>query len=407
MSAADTPPQPARPRLHPVVKAAGWVSFLTDLGSEMIYPLLPEFITVKLGASTATFGVIEGFAEGTPAVVRYFSGTWADVVRDRKWLVLAGYSLSSAAKPFIALAQITPVVFILRVLDKIGKGIRTAPRDAIVADYSEGMQGRAFGYQRAMDHAGAVGGGLACYVLLRWLGLDITWVIGLSVIPGLLTILVIALFVHDRPGREVKPAGKASPGDDPGPIPLGRTYRSYLVAATLFALANSSDAFLLLRAKEMGMEVILMPLAWAVLHVVKTLTSLAGGILSDRVGRRPVLLFGWLLYAAVYGSFAEFTGVSAAWALFAVYGVFFGATEGVAKAFVADFIPRGARGRAFGLLGMVEGLMLIPTSIFTGWLWNCTGSGHIPLLVNAAFAVAAAAWLILFVRPEKKELPAK
>jgi MFS family permease len=396
--AESAPPQPQASRLHPVVLATGWVSFLTDLGSEMIYPLLPTLITGKLGASKTTFGLIEGLAEGTPAVVRYFSGAWADLSRNRKWLVLAGYTLSSLAKPFIALAQAANVVLGLRVLDKIGKGIRTAPRDALIADYSEGAQGRAFGYQRAMDHAGAVGGGLASYALLQWAGLPLAAVIGLSVIPGLLTVVVIALFVHDRPDRVPRPRGTP---DAPGnPTALGRTYGLYLVDATLFALANYSDAFLLLRATEMGMEVRYLPLAWSVLHVVKAVTTVAGGVLSDRIGRRPVLLFGWLLYAGVYASFASLTGLTAAWALFAVYGVFFGATEGVAKAFVADLIPKGSRGRAFGLLGMVEGLMLIPTSILTGWLWDATGSGHYPLLLNAAFALAAAAWLALFVRPQ-------
>jgi MFS family permease len=337
-------------------------------------------------------------------VVKYFSGAWADRVRNRKWLILAGYAVSSAAKPFIGLTKFAALalapflVLFLRILDKIGKGVRGAPRDAIVADYSEGMQGRAFGYQRAMDHAGAVGGGLASFALLSLLGLDITWVIALSVVPGILTILVILLFVHDKPDRAPKTAAGTAANE-----PFGQTYRMYLVAAVLFALANSSDAFLLLRAKEMGMAIMYLPLAWSLLHVVKTVTSLAGGIVSDRIGRRPVLLFGWLLYAAVYASFASLQGVGAVWLLFAVYGVFFGATEGVAKAFVADLVPKGSRGRAFGLLGMLEGLMLIPASLAAGWLWDYTGNGHVPLMLNAMFAIAAAVWLVLFVRPTKAE----
>jgi MFS family permease len=381
------------------------VSFFTDLGSELIYPLLPEFITVTLHAPKAVFGLIEGLAEGTPAVVRYFSGTLSDRVRDRKWLVLTGYTLSSVVKPFIGLtthvaAWVAPwLVLALRVLDKTGKGIRGAPRDALVADFSEGQQGRAFGYQRAMDHAGAVGGGLCAFILLSWLGLDIAWAIGLSFIPGLLTVAVILLFVHDQPGRAPKTAIAAgSPAAGP---PLGSAFHSYLVAAVLFSLANSSDAFLLLRAREMGLAVAYLPLAWAVLHAVKTATSYVGGGLSDRMGRKPVLLFGWLLYAGVYLGFSQFGSVAAAWALFPVYGVFFGATEGVAKAFVADLIPAGTRGRAFGVLGMAEGLTLIPTSFFIGWLWDQTGSGHWPLLVNAFFALAAAGWLAFRVRPPR------
>ena len=396
------PPPPGTPTLHPVVKATGWVSFFTDLGSELIYPLLPEFVTETLKAPKTVFGLIEGLAEGTPAIVRYFSGQLSDRVADRKWLVLAGYTLSSVVKPFIGLTKfvllaVAPyLVLALRLLDKIGKGIRGAPRDALVADFSEGRQGRAFGYQRAMDHAGAVGGGLAAFVLLGWLGMDITWAIVLSFIPGMLTVLVIVLFVRDRPERAASPlAGAAAAPYGIGD--LGRTYKRYLVAAVLFSLANSSDAFLLIRARELGLELVYIPLAWAVLHVVKTATSYVGGGLSDRVGRKPVLVFGWVLYAAVYAGFAWSTHPAAAWALFPVYGVFFGATEGVAKAFVADVAPAGARGRAFGWLGMLEGLLLIPTSLLAGYLWDRTGSGHVPLLLNACFAAAAAAWMMAFV----------
>ncbi len=386
-------------RLHPVIRATGWLSFFTDLGSEIIYPLLPELVTGQMGASKRFFGLIEGLAEGVPALVRYFAGALADRVRSRKGLILFGYVLSSLVKPFIGLAKyaspaLAPfLVLVLRVFDRVGKGVRGAPRDALVADLAGGNRGRAFGYQRAMDHAGAVGGGLAAFFLLTQLHLDIPWVIVATAVPGLLTVLTIVFFVRDT----------ERPAPGPAPVPAdgatGRPFRLYLVAAVLFALANSSDAFLLLRAGELGMAVGYAPLAWALLHVVKAATSYGGGILSDRFGRKPLLLGGWLLYAAVYAGFAAATGVGAAWALFAVYGFFFGLTEGVAKAFVADLVPPGARGRAFGLLGMVEGLLLIPTSIAAGWLWDATGSGRVPLLLNAGFALAAAAWLALAVRP--------
>jgi MFS family permease len=405
------------PRLHPVIKATGWVSFFTDLGSEIIYPLLPEFVTGQLGASKKVFGLIEGLAEGVPALIRYFSGALADRAKSRKGLILAGYTLSSVVKPFIGLTKgaglaLAPfLVLVLRVLDKIGKGIRGAPRDALVADLAGDARGRAFGYQRAMDHAGAMAGGLVAFILLRALDVPIAWAIGLSAIPGLLAVLTIVFFVHDRPpgvggvGPDFTSAQSGRSRDNPDPRPpapeappaLGRPFRLYLVAAVLFALANSSDAFLLLRAKELGMDVMYLPLAWAVLHVVKAATSYAGGALSDRVGRKPLLLAGWLLYAGVYAGFARAGGAAAAWALFPVYGLFFGLTEGVAKAFVADLVPAGARGRAFGLLGMVEGFLLIPASLAAGWLWDATGSGQLPLALNAAFALVAAAWLAVAV----------
>jgi len=392
------PPRDASERpLHPVVRATGWVSFFTDLGSEIVYPLLPEFVTGQLGASKKVFGLIEGLAEGVPALIRFFAGTLADRAKSRKGLILAGYALSSAVKPFIGLARAAsrglgpPLVLVLRVLDRIGKGIRTAPRDALVADFAGPAPGRAFGYQRAMDHAGAMGGGLVAYLLLAGLRLDLPWAIAAAAVPGLLAVLTVALFVHDRPGSR-----PAVPPRDAGPAPsapLGRPFRRYLGAAVLFSLANSSDAFLLLRAKELGLAVVHAPLAWALLHVVKTATAYGGGRLSDRVGRRPLLRGGWLLYAAVYAGFAGAAGAWAAWVLFAAYGLFFGLTEGVAKAYVADLVPAGARGRAFGLLGMTEGLLLIPSSFLTGWLWDATGSGRIPLVLNAGFALAAALWL--------------
>jgi len=392
----------SRQSLHPVVRATGWVSFLTALGSEMIYPLLPEFVVGTLGARRSTLGLIEGLAEGTPAVVRWFAGSWADRAQDRKPLILAGYALSSLVKPLIgatrlAAAAVAPwLVLALRVLDKVGKGVRGAPRDALVADLSAGHAGRAFGYQRAMDHAGAMGGALLAFLLLAVLGLPLGTAIAASAVPGLLTVLAIVLFVRDPVGGG---AGRGpAPAVDPG---VPSTYRRYLVAAVLFALANSSDAFLLLRARELGMPVLTLPLAWAALHAVKASTSYLGGSLSDRLGRRPLLAVGWILYAGVYAGFSFAEGPLAAWALFLVYGLFFGATEGVAKAFVADLVPRGRRGRAFGLLGTLEGVLLVPASVLVGVLWDATGSGELPLLLGAGFALLAAAWLLLFVRPAR------
>jgi MFS family permease len=393
-----TSPEPAPP-LHPVVRATGWVSFFTDLGSELIYPLLPDFITGTLRASRRTFGLIEGLAEGMPSLVKLWSGALADRARSRKGLIFAGYLLSSAVKPFLGLARTATGVLGLRLLDKIGKGIRGAPRDAVVADFAGGQRGRAFGYQRAMDHAGAVAGGLAGFLLLRVVGVDLRLAIMLSAIPGFCALLVIALFVRDDPARRAA-AGRqvGRSGDAAAPVPLSREFRCYLVAAVLFALANSSDAFLILRAREVGLPLLMAPLAWALLHVVKSVTSLWGGGLSDRVGRRPVLLAGWVLYALVYGAFAWLTASWATWLLFAAYGVFFGATEGVAKAYVADLVPSAGRGRAFGLLGMAEGLALIPTSFAIGWLWDATGSGRVPLALEAGLALLAAAWLALGCR---------
>jgi MFS family permease len=323
--------------------------------------------------------------------------------------MLVGYGVSSAAKPLLGLAQtmslaVAPFFVLgLRLTDKLGKGIRGAPRDALVADHAEGHQGRAFGYQRAMDHAGAVAGGLVAFVLVGLFEISIGWAAVFAVIPGIATLWVILAFVNED--RRTRPAGSETKAPA-AHAPLSRAFWLYAVAATLFALANSSDAFLILRAREMGLSLAAIPMAWALLHVVKALTSLAGGTLSDRMSRRPLLLTGWVLYAAVYAGFAALSSEIAAWLLFPLYGVFYGATEGVAKAFVADLVPAGSRGRAFGLLGMLEGLVLIPTSVAIGWIWDQQGNGQAALLVESALAVAAALWLLLLVRrPTPMEQP--
>ncbi len=384
----------ARPRLHRVVKATGFVSFFTDMGSEILYPIMPAFL-MQLGASRAMIGAIEGIAEGLPAIIKLFAGSLADRVRNRKWLVLAGYTLSTLFKPLVAFARGSVFVLVVRVLDRIGKGIRTAPRDALVADFSDkSMRGHAFGFQRGMDHAGAMVGGLIGFGLLYWLGSDlpamrkaILW----AFIPGVLSVLTIVFFVRDREDRVVAPKPVRNPFAGVGQLP--REYFLYVAAASLFAIANSSDAFLLLRAQDMGVRIALLPLLWALLHLIKTGTSVWGGKLSDRIGRLPVLVAGWGVYALVYVGFAFSRPAWSVWALFVAYGCFYGLTEGAGKAVIADLVPEGQRGTAFGFWGMVEGVLLIVASLFTGWLWDKTGSGMAPLLVCAGAALVAALFL--------------
>ncbi|HAK96541.1 MAG TPA: MFS transporter [Planctomycetes bacterium] len=390
--------------LHPTVKATGWVSFFTDMGSELIYAVLPFLIIDSIKASRAFLGLIEGLAEATPAFLRLVAGTLSDRARNRVWLIFSGYLASTAVKPFIALAFSQWHVLLLRFLDRIGKGIRSAPRDALVADLAPGPQrGRAFGFQRAMDHMGAVLGGVSAFVLLNWLGLSIAWAIAASAIPGIASVLVIALFVRDVPGRAARISAPRPPLE--GLRALPRVYYAYLAAAALFALANSSDVFLLLRARDMGIAVQIVPLLWALLHVVKTAASYVCGGLSDRVGRKPVLVSGWILYGLVYIAFGFMQSAGAAWALFALYGVFFGATEGVAKAFVADLVPAEKRGTAFGLLGMAEGLLVLPASLLCGALWDATSTAKLSLVLGGAFALAAALVLLALVRAPRGNRP--
>lgn len=390
----------ARPRLHPVVKATGFVSFFTDMGSEIIYPILPVFLSL-LGTSRAMIGAIEGLAEGLPAVIRLFSGALADRVRNRKWLVLAGYSLSTLFKPLIALAHTSFFVLGVRLIDRIGKGIRSSPRDALVADFSDARsRGYAFGFQRGMDHAGALVGGLIGSALLYWIGTDLPSMriaIGWSFIPGILSVITIMFFICDRADRQPARAVRVL-NPFAGLRRMPRAFFLYVAGASIFTLANSSDAFLLLHARDKGVSIAALPLLWSLLHLVKSATSVWGGRLSDRAGRVPVLMTGWVLYGLVYAGFALTTGATAVWGLFTIYGLFYGLTEGAGKAVIADLVPEGMRGTAFGFWGMVEGLMLIAASLLTGWLWDRTGGTMIPFLACSALSLGAAIALGLWFR---------
>jgi len=387
-------------RLHPVVKATGFVSFFTDMGSEIIYPILPVFLSL-LGTSRAMIGAIEGLAEGLPAVIRLFSGALADRVRNRKWLVLAGYSLSTLFKPLIAFARSSVFVLAVRLIDRVGKGIRGSPRDALVADFSDkASRGYAFGFQRSMDHAGALVGGVIGFALLSWLGTDLPSMrraIGWSFIPGILSVVTIMLFVRDKAGREPARAVRVL-NPFAGLRRMPRTYFIYIAGASLFALANSSDAFLLLHARDAGLNVAILPLLWSLLHLVKSATSVWGGKLSDRAGRMPVLMTGWVLYGIVYAGFALTTGAASVWVLFTIYGLFYGLTEGAGKAVIVDLVPDGLRGTAFGFWGMIEGLMLVAASLLTGWLWDRTGSAMMPFLVCSVLSLSAAVAFGLWFR---------
>lgn len=383
-------------RLHPVVIATGWVSFFTDLGSELIYPLIPIFLTVDLSASRAVLGLIEGLAEGVPAIVRWLAGGISDRLKNRKWLIFLGYFISSATKPLIGLSMSSAQLLGFRVIDRIGKGIRTAPRDALIADLSESnSQGYAFGFQRAMDHAGAMAGGLISFLLVGVLALSIRGAIILSAIPGVAVLLLILFFITDKKGREPSSSPLSKMLYLPG---FPKVFYLYLVSAVVFAFANSSDAFLLLRSYEIGIVAGFVPLLWVVLHLVKGATSIWGGRLSDSLGRKPVLIFGWVLYSAVYFFFAFASAKWMPWFLFALYGFFYGATEGAAKAFVSDMVSEERRGAAFGILGTLEGVVFIIASVLAGVLWDITGSARLPLILSSVLSLLATLWLAFAVK---------
>lgn len=383
--------------LHPVVWATAWVSFFTDAGSELIYPLLPIYLTTALGLSKEFVGLIEGVAESTASLLKLVSGNLSDRFRKRTPFVAGGYTLSSVSRPLLALVSTGPQALLLRFLDRVGKGFRSAPRDALVNDATDpALRGRAFGIQRAMDHGGAIVGSVGAFVLLRWLHLPLKTVIVLSAIPGVFVLATIALRVRDVPhAAEAKPIAPTARAALPGRL------RVYLSVLALFALGNSSDAFLLLRAKQMGLTVPLIPLVWAALHVTKAAFSVWGGGLSDRVGRRRVIMMGWVVYAGVYAGFAFAGGAAAVWLLFVIYGVYFGFTEGVEKAFVADLVPKEAAGTAFGVFNLVVGLCALPSSLLMGAVWQRYGH-EAAFLMGAGLAGAAAILFVALVREGKK-----
>jgi MFS family permease len=386
----DAPPRP-RSRLGRNVIALGAVSFLTDVSSEMIYPLLPVFLTAVLGANASFIGAIEGAAETTAALLKLASGWWSDRVRKRKPLVVIGYGIASIARPLVAIAQTASQVLVIRVSDRVGKGIRNAPRDALIAEsVDSSIRGRAFGFHRAMDNAGGILGPLIAFAVLTWHVAAIRTVFWLAAIPAVLSVVVLVVFVRDVP----RPAAAPAMGAPDLSQPLGARFWRVLGVIFLFTLGNSTDAFLLLRANQLGVPVALAPILWAALHVVKTASNIPGGTLSDRIGRRPTLIAGWLLYAAVYFGFARATAMWQAWALFGVYGIFFGLTEGSERALVADMVGLERRGTAFGWYNLAIGLGALPASLLFGFVWDRAGAPA-AFVMGASLALAAAVGMTL------------
>jgi MFS family permease len=395
MTAATPPAHAARSRLPATVVALGVVSLLTDLSSEMIYPLLPVFLTTVLAAGPQALGLIEGVAESTASLFKVASGVWSDRVRHRKPLLVAGYSLAGAVRPLIGLATAWPMVLGLRFVDRVGKGLRTSPRDALVADATPpARRGEAFGLQRAMDHAGAVAGPLVAAALLGLGGVPLRVVFLLAVIPAIAVVVVLLAWVKEGP-RHIQPSR--------GRIfttwrDLGRPLHVVLAALLLFTLGNSTDAFLLLRLSQAGVSIAAVAVVWSAFHVVKMTSAYACGRISDRLGRRPMVIAGWAFYAAVYLAFGVAQSRNAVIAIFLLYGLYYGLTEPVERAWVADLVPERLRGTAFGLYHGVIGLAALPASLLFGALWQHFGAS---VAFFSGAALAAAASVLLFLAPEQ------
>jgi MFS family permease len=373
----------------------GWVSLFTDMASEMVYPLLPLFLSRTLGAGAMSLGIIEGAAEAANSALKVASGWLADRTRLPKRLVLAGYTLSSIARPLMALATAWTHVLAVRLGDRLGKGIRGAPRDAMLAEFApEGARGRVYGFHRAMDHTGAIAGPLVASAFLFFYPDDYRTLFSLTVLPGAIVILILLRVPNPPHPTASVPSTQQRQFPAPDsvssqhPLKSSHSFRRAMIVILLFSLGNASDAFILLRLSELGVAAFWIPLLWSALHVVKAGSSLAGGILSDRAGRRLLIAIGWLSYAAVYAGFAMTGSATTTIVLFLAYGLYFGLTEGVEKAWVADLAPPEARGTAFGIYNALLGVGALLASLLFGLIWTRV-SPEAAFMTGAALAVAA------------------
>ncbi len=343
--------------------------------------------------------MIEGIAEATASLLKLVTGSLSDKIRRRKVFVAFGYILATFTRPLIGLATSGFHVLAARFLDRSGKGIRTAPRDALLAEAANPQElGRAYGFHRSMDHLGAVIGPAIAFLLIAFFNSNLRLIFWLSAIPGAIGILVLIFMVHERTAVSVH-SGLRQPLFQFRGLP--GNFKWLLASVALFALGNSSDAFLVLRASTLGVPAEQLPLLWILLHVIKSVTSMPGGILSDRIGRRPTIIGGWIVYALIYSGFAFASSILHIWVLFALYGIYFGLTEGVEKAFVAQILPAERRGAAFGMYHFILGVMAFPASIVFGYLWTTFGN-HIAFLIGSALAFAAS-FLLIFTVHEKRD----
>jgi MFS family permease len=375
----------------------GWASLFTDAATEMVYPLLPVYLSRVLGVGAASLGIIEGVAEGVNSLLKIVSGRLSDRWSRRRSIVIAGYLLSSLARPFIAVTTGWAQVLAIRAIDRTGKGIRGAPRDAMLAELATPLtRGRVYGFHRAMDHTGAVIGPLiATIFLIAWPG-EYRALFALTVVPGALAVWMLFKVPEQVRARPEAVANRRSEIAD---RKLSPRWWAVLTINLVFSLGNSADAFLLLRlSSALGNEAFL-PLLWSSLHVVKASLSMYGGGLSDRIGRKSVIVAGWCIYAVVYLAFA--TADSAAWLVtwFLVYGIYFGLTEGTEKALVADLAPVDARGTAFGFYNAALGGGALLASIVFGMLYERLGHG---VAFGMGATLAAGAAVLLLVVPTDK-----
>lgn len=346
---------------------SGLVSFFMDICSEMIYPLVPLFLANVLGVNKSIIGLIEGIAESTASLLRVFSGWFSDRIGNRKWLMAVGYGISTLSRPIIALAASWQHVMGSRFMDRFGKGIRTAPRDALIAESADrAYLGRAFSFHRSLDTMGAVIGPAIAFFLLGLFSNNYRMVFWLSIIPGVIAVFLIILFISEK--KKTSSVHVERPK-----LTLKHfdwKFKFFVVIAGLFAIGNSSDVFLILRAEQTGIPAVMIPVVYLLFNLVYSLSAIPAGMAADRFGRKRVILMGFILFAVLYYGFAVASDTKTIWILFGFYGLFMGLTEGIQKAFLATIIPQDFKATAFGVYNTVIGLAMFPASLVGGWLWD-------------------------------------
>jgi len=379
----------------------GSVSLLTDVSREMIFPLLPIYLTSVLGVGTAFVGLVEGIAESTSSVLNLVTGWLSDRIRKRKTLMLWGYGLSAVTRPLIALVTAGWHILLVRFVEKVGKGIRVTSRDALIAESATAEnRGKSFGLHRSLDNIGSIIGPLFAFSLLARLGNDYRLVFWIASIPAFLGLGALAFFVAEKE-RVTYQVEKITFKGIFNLKPFQKNFKMFLIITAIFELANSSNAFLLLRVKDVGLPVELIPIIYLFCNIFRTISSLPGGMLSDKLGRRNMLACGWVIYGLSYLGFAFFTSVSQAWVIFGIYGLFSGMTEGIKKALVADLVPSEIRGAAYGLHSFVSSFIQLPASLMLGIVWQ-QYNALIAFSLGGGLAMAAGCLLLIFIPARPK-----
>ena len=384
----------------------GLVSFFMDMSSEMIYPLVPIFLSSVLGVNKSVIGLIEGIAESTASLLKVFSGWFSDRIGKRKILLIVGYGISTVSRPIIALSTLWGHVLAFRFTDRFGKGIRGAPRDAIIAESTPHKDlGRSFGFHRGMDTLGAVIGPAIAFILLSLFTGNYRLVFWLSIIPGIIAVMIIVFFIKEQKSKraEIQESDASellAPSESPRRLAFRAKFdwrfKAFVAIATLFALGNSSDVFLILKATDTGVKETQIPIIYLCFNLVYALTAIPAGILSDRIGRKRIILAGFILFGFIYWGFASASEQKHIWGLFLLYGVFMGLTEGIQKAYLGTIIPDKFRATGYGIFNTFTGIAIFPASVIGGWLWDKYGS-HATFYYGSITAFLSAFLFILFI----------